>query len=464
VRLGPTSLTSEITATGKAAKKKVPGWPKLEKALGVQGKAVVHDFRDWLGLLRRRAKRAPSPLLQAPFAEEVIWEVDGQGNKVPARIAANVQVIVTNDLRAEDDEDEPLVYHDDFAGVPMLADAPPWASRDVPYPREMVDSDIVGLQGWLLGRWGLFMSKEAVWDGTLRAAELAARHAVQDYLRGLGWDGVERLSSVGQTYFRADDDDYTRQVIRMWMISAVARAMAPGCQVSHVLVLEGRTQIGKSSGLRALCPNELWFSDAVLDMRLKDGALALRGTWIMEIAELASIQRSDVETVKEYLTRRIDKYRPPYGKLSVMVPRSNVFACTVNPDQDDGYLRDTTGNARFWPVTCRGDIDTEGLACDRDQLWAEARASAASWRTSRRATIPGSEAASASTHPVSAPAGTGRRWPPCSEGCARRSSRTRADLVAVTRWTGILLGPWSRPRSRSRSPGPSPSRPRKRPP
>jgi predicted P-loop ATPase len=357
-------------------KKKVKGWTSLERLLGAQGKTVVHDFRDWLGVQRRRGKRASSPLLQAPFAEQIIWEIDGQGNKVPARIAANVQIIVTNDLLADDEEGEarPLIYHDDFAGSVMLADAPPWASRQVPYPRELADTDLVMLQGWLAQTWGLSVRKEAVYDGVGVAADLCARHEVQDYLNGLRWDGVERLSAMGRTYLAADDDDYTRSVIRMWMISAVARAKSPGCQVNHALVLEGKTQIGKSSGLRALCPNELWFSDTVLDMRTKEGALVLRGSWIIEIAELASIRRTDVETVKEYLTRRIDEYRPPYGKLKIKVPRSNVFACTVNPDQDDGYLRDPTGNARFWPVECRGYIDTEGLTRDRDQLWAEARA------------------------------------------------------------------------------------------
>ena len=154
------------------------------------------------------------------------------------------------------------------------------------------------------------------------------------------------------------------------MISAVARVFAPGCKADCCLILEGEQGIKKSTALRALA--QPWFTDEIADLGSKDAALQTRGVWVIEIAELESLSRSDVGKIKAFMSRATDRFRPPYGKRPIDSPRQCVFAGSVNHGT---YLRDETGGRRFWPVACKAAvIDVDGLAACRDQLWAEATA------------------------------------------------------------------------------------------
>jgi putative DNA primase/helicase len=152
------------------------------------------------------------------------------------------------------------------------------------------------------------------------------------------------------------------------MISAVKRIVEPGCQADYALVLEGSQGIRKSTALRILAGDD-YFSDSLpADLSHKDARDHLRGKWIVELPELAQFKRNEIETVKAFITRRHEQYRPSYGRHEIRFPRQCVFAGSTN---DEAYLVDTTGNRRFWVIAC-GGVDLEALKRDRDQLWAEA--------------------------------------------------------------------------------------------
>ncbi|MCA1513642.1 virulence-associated E family protein [Bradyrhizobium sp. NBAIM01] len=192
---------------------------------------------------------------------------------------------------------------------------------------------------------------------------------VRDYLDGLQWDGRARLDRWLVTYCGAEDTEYVRAVGRKVLVAAVRRAREPGCKFDYLMVMEGPQGAGKSTALRILAGGEN-FSDAqVLRLRDKEQQEAIGGIWIYEIAELAG-RHIDVEGLKAFLSKTVDAARAAYGHGRTDQRRRCVFVATTNNDQ---YLKDGTGNRRFWPVRV-AEIDLEGLQFDRDQLWAEAAA------------------------------------------------------------------------------------------
>ncbi len=142
--------------------------------------------------------------------------------------------------------------------------------------------------------------------------------------------------------------------------------MTPGCEAHHVLILEGEQGIGKSTLFKIL--GGAWFTDSTVNIGDKDAYQMIKGRWIIELAELDSLNRTESSKAKAFFTSPSDTYRPSYGRATVTIPRQCVFAGTVNHSQ---FLRDSSGNRRYWPVLC-SIIDMNQLAIDRDQLWAEA--------------------------------------------------------------------------------------------
>lgn len=209
-----------------------------------------------------------------------------------------------------------------------------------------------------------------------RAVQVAAKanlfHPVREYYASLVWDGVNRLDTWLVDYFHAEDTPYIRAIGPRWPISAVARIYEPGCKVDHALVLEGSQGRQKSEALRTLAIRDDWFTDRLSHLATKDAAIEVAGVLIVELAELDALTRATSSTTKSFLTRRIDPFRPPYGKHLIKLRRQCVFAGTINPPASGGYLKDLTGARRYWPVACNGRIDRAGLEQVRDQLWAEA--------------------------------------------------------------------------------------------
>jgi predicted P-loop ATPase len=201
-------------------------------------------------------------------------------------------------------------------------------------------------------------------------------HPVRDYLDHLPeWDGIPRVDSLFIDHLQADDTKYVRAVTRKTLSAAVARIYHPGTKFDTVPVLDGAQGIGKSTIWRLLAGDE-YFSDALslTDMNDKSGAEKLQGFWIIEIGELVGMRKADIEKVKSFLSTSDDKYRPSYGKVVESHPRQCVVVATVNGER--GYLRDITGNRRFWIVKCRQTESAVHWRIDkevRDQIWAEAK-------------------------------------------------------------------------------------------
>ncbi|WP_192847204.1 VapE domain-containing protein, partial [Aurantimonas manganoxydans] len=238
-----------------------------------------------------------------------------------------------------------------------------WHDRDAQWS----DEDEIYLQAWF-HRHELKPTMEAVRNAAVISAHRNEFNPITDYLERVRWDGTERLDAMLERYFLASNTAFARLISPKFLIGMIARAYQPGCKRDEVLILEGAQGIGKSTALNVIAGDE-YFSDSLPNMHDKDAAQHLQGLWIVEIAELASMGRSEVEDIKRFLGTRIDKYRPPYGVRPIESPRTAVFAATTNSDQ---YLKDDTGNRRFWPVRCAGPIDIHGLVRDRDQLFAEA--------------------------------------------------------------------------------------------
>jgi predicted P-loop ATPase len=210
-----------------------------------------------------------------------------------------------------------------------------------------------------------------------RVVDLIARrnsyHPVRDYLESLpAWDGVPRIGTWLLDYCGVESGDqrpnhYAMAVGEKFLIAAVKRIMDPGAKCDSMLVLEGPQGIGKSTVPRILAGDE-WFSDKLSEMGSKDASMQLRGIWIMELGELEALNRAELAQAKMFMSQQIERFRLPYGRRVIQVPRQCVFIGTTN---SDAWLKDETGGRRFWPVRCHR-IDLNKLRCDRDQLWAEA--------------------------------------------------------------------------------------------
>lgn len=201
-------------------------------------------------------------------------------------------------------------------------------------------------------------------------AQSNAFHPVKDYLASLKWDGRDRIHQWLHTYAGAADDAYTRAVSKIMLIAAVRRVLKPGCKFDEMPILEGVQGTNKSSGLKVLAVKDEWFADDLpLGADTKRFMEAMAGRWIVEAGELKGMNQGDVAALKAMLSRSIDRARLSYGRKNTVMERRCLIVGTTN--ETSGYLRDMTGNRRFWPVLVK-QFDLEALKRDRDQLWAEA--------------------------------------------------------------------------------------------
>lgn len=193
-------------------------------------------------------------------------------------------------------------------------------------------------------------------------------HPIRDYLRSLEWDGTPRLDTWMTRYLGAEDTPLTRAIARIVLVAAVRRVRQPGIKFDNIVVFEGRQGSGKSTALYVLAGHDNFSDQEILTLDPKAQMEAIEGVWIYEIGELQGISRAETTKVKAFASRSVDRGRPAYARFREDRPRQTIFIGTTNDSQ---YLRDPTGNRRFWPVST-GTIDLDALRRDRDQLWAEA--------------------------------------------------------------------------------------------
>ena len=260
-----------------------------------------------------------------------------------------------------------VLAYDEFGLATMMMKPPPWSDQKVKWKsKPWADSDDARAAEWLQ-KHNIGISKNVAADAAEVVATEHGYHPIKDYLKSLEWDGVARLETFASTYLGAEHTRYTADVCRCFFIAAVARIGQPGCKHDHAaLIIEGDQGKGKSKAADALF--KPWFSDDIAELGSKDSSMQVRCAWGIEIGELASMTRGEIERVKGFITRKEDIFRPSYGRRVVRVPRQSVFIGTTNADH---YLKDETGGRRFWPIRC-SRIDLEAIKRDRDQLWAEA--------------------------------------------------------------------------------------------
>jgi predicted P-loop ATPase len=313
---------------------------------------------DWLG--SRGPEEVLAALADVDFNRTTGWraklKVSESGKPKPLLLNADIA------MRHAPEWEGAFAFDQFRQKVRIIAESPIGGE----YPRDWADSDDTRAAIWMQ-QSGIEVGRELVGAAVQAIADENPVHPLRNWLRSLRWDGEPRVDKWLVEYLGAAASDYVLSVGRMWLISAVARVMKPGCKADHMLVLEARQGAGKSRALRILAGDE-YFCDSMPDLRQKDAQLQTFGTWIIEWAELDAMSRAETTAIKDFLTRQAEKLRRPYGHHTEDVPRQCVFAGTTNTRD---YLRDETGNRRFWPVSC-GRIDCEALARDREQLWAEA--------------------------------------------------------------------------------------------
>jgi len=289
------------------------------------------------------------------------WDVDAKGN-ISKTLKNAIHYIY------EDPKLNSTIKLNQFTGDVELVGKLPWGDKRSP-GNTWTDSDIVLLKYYFAKVQKKAFSTPLLWDALHAVAVRFSYHPIREYVLGLKWDGILRLDSWLHKYCGANDSAYPAVVGRKLLVGMVARVFHPGVKFDYCLVLEGAQGIGKSTVCAVL--GGKWYGDIILDPHARDTIDAMRGKWVVELSEMEVTKRADAQALKAFVSRTSDRARLAYARASLDFPRQCVFVGTINPDEM-GYLTDSTGNRRFWPIKCGTRIDTTGLAEVKDQLFAEA--------------------------------------------------------------------------------------------
>lgn len=281
-----------------------------------------------------------------------------------ATTVANFKYIMDNDPRLRSH-----IAYDEFIGQMVAKNGLPIAPGDTGDTRRWKDEDDARLFMFFEEAYSMKCERSLL-KATLIVADENKYNSVKEYLEGLVWDGTNRIDDALHVYLGAQKREYEKQVLQRILVGAIGRAIVGGTQWDSTPILVGPQGIGKSTFLLRL--GKQWFSDSLQSFDGKDASELLQGIWINELPELSAFSKSEINRIKQFLTKRFDIYRESYGRRTKTHARRCVFIGTTN---DDEFLRDPTGDRRYWPVRLDGDAElpisafTDEVA---DQIWAEA--------------------------------------------------------------------------------------------
>lgn len=334
---------------------------EVKKQLGIERLAAAReDFQEQAG-------GEPGDYVEAEEIDDLEWlktlDVDRKGNYTSC--IDNIYKVLKNDLKLKGK----LIY-DEFENRLIITGHLPWR-KVTPADKDFTDNDLDCLRHYL--------ECYAVPFTNIKPAISMVRndmkfHPVRDYLRGLVWDGVERLDTLFIDYLGADDNAYVRAATGKTFIAAAARVFVPGIKFDTMLTIIGKEGIGKSTIVNRMAGK--WFSDCLGDIHTKEGMESLRGVWIMEVGELAGLRQAEQEAIKRFISSPQDIYRPAYGEAQVRFPRQCIFIATTNKVN---FLTIGHEHRRYVPIMTDPDNATKNIFApdsltqdEIDQLWAEA--------------------------------------------------------------------------------------------
>ena len=294
---------------------------------------------------------------------ELVWDLDGKGNK---------QVTVNNFVNAF--KSDPLLnglLAYDMLKETIVFTRPSFTAKGSKKGDLVNDTDISIIKGRIERMHGIYNDAKLN-DAIEQVSSDNAFHPIKLYLESLTWDGVPRIDTFLVDYMGAEDNAYTREAFRKMLLAAVARVYEPGRKFDTALVFYSEQGVGKSTLIQRLSKG--WFNDSLTNLSGKESYEAIQFAWLVELAELSALRKSDVEAVKNFISKREDTYRGAYARRVKTHKRQCVFFGSTN---DDEFLKDATGNRRFFPVEVKRTRKTHLIFEPEfdaivDQLWAEA--------------------------------------------------------------------------------------------
>jgi len=365
---------------------------EIEREGGVTGGTLVHQARVHdIEARKETAFEGFTSLDTADKDELEAWTF--QQNGVLAKVEGNLYSMLcckkirrTEHGQMHENPLYKLIGYDELAEAPVFLREPPWGTKKGVYTHKLVsDSDLHHMMVWIHKMYDVSFGYAKMKDSIPAISMAHAFHPVVDYLESLKWDGVPRVETWIYDYLGTalpKDDIYLRAVSKKVLVGAVARAYRPGCKNDTMMILESTVQgVGKSTAVEIL--GGPWFRRPQFDIGHKDAEQNLIGSWINEWAELSDMNKRETQALKNYISAEQSTFRKSFGRLTETTRRTSIIIGTTNPDKGiNEYLKDRTGNRRYWPVEVVGKVknpkngkwrmDKPAFERDRDQLWAEA--------------------------------------------------------------------------------------------